>query len=59
MFGLFRKKSELEKLRELYAKLQKESFQLGHSNRKAGDAKLAEAEAVAKRIEELIKKDNS
>ncbi len=54
MFGLFRKKTELDKLQELYAKLQKEAFELAHSNRKAGDAKMAEAEAVAKRIEHLM-----
>lgn len=59
MFGLFRKKSEIDKLQELYAKLQKEAFELAHSNRKAGDAKMAEAEAIAKRIDLLKKNSNS
>lgn len=53
MFGLFKKKSELDKLREQYKKLQEESFVLSKSNRSAGDKKLAEAEEVFKKIEEL------
>ena len=59
MFGLFNKKSEIEKLQEQYSKLQKEAFKLSHSNRKAGDAKLAEAEAIAQRIDHLIKQQKA
>lgn len=53
MFGLFKKKSELDKLRDEYKKLQKESFELSKSNRSASDKKLAEAEVIYKKIEAL------
>ncbi|MDC1221412.1 Lacal_2735 family protein [Salibacteraceae bacterium] len=53
MFGLFKKESELEKLQKQHKKLMQESFTLSKSNRSAGDAKYAEAEAIAKKIEEL------
>jgi hypothetical protein len=58
MFGLFKKKSELDKLREQYKKLQKESFDLSKYNRSAADKKLAEAEEVYKKIEELKAKNH-
>ena len=53
MFGLFKKKTEKEKLQDKYAKLLKESHTLSTSNRKASDAKLAEAEQVMQSIERL------
>lgn len=53
MFGLFKRKSEKEKLEEKYSKLLEESFKLSSVNRKLADAKTAEAEEVAKRTEEL------
>jgi uncharacterized protein Yka (UPF0111/DUF47 family) len=53
MFGLFKRKSEKEKLQELYSKLTEESFKLSHTNRKLGDAKLAEAEQVMQKIGQL------
>lgn len=53
MFGLFKKKSEKEKLQEQYTKLLKESHELSHRDRTAGDAKLAEAEEIAKKIDAL------
>ena len=53
MFGLFKKKSELDKLKDQYAKLQKEAFELSKSNRKLADQKTAEAEEVAKKIDAL------
>jgi len=49
MFGIFKKKSEKEK----YQKLVAEAHKLSHQDRKAGDAKLAEAEEVAKKIEAI------
>ncbi|QSS96713.1 Lacal_2735 family protein [Psychroflexus sp. ALD_RP9] len=55
MFGLFKKKSEAEKLRDKYKKLQKEAFDLSKTNRKAADQKTAEAEEVAKKLEALKK----
>ncbi|MFT7032595.1 MAG: hypothetical protein ACJA2S_001096 [Cyclobacteriaceae bacterium] len=53
MFGLFKKKSEKEKLQEQYSKLTEESYKLSHTNRKLGDAKLAEAELVMQKIASL------
>ncbi|GGE18151.1 Lacal_2735 family protein [Psychroflexus salis] len=58
MFGLFKKKSEIDQLRDQYKKLQKESFDLSKSNRSAADKKLAEAEEVFKKIEALKEKEN-
>ncbi len=53
MFGLFKKKTALEKLNEKYAKLLSESHQLSTTNRSASDAKISEADAVLKEIEAL------
>jgi len=58
MFGLFKKKSEIDQLRDEYKKLQKESFDLSKSNRSAADKKLAEAEEVFKKIEALKAKES-
>ena len=55
MFGLFKKKSEVEKLRDTYASLLKEAYDLSKVNRLQSDNKTAEAEQVLKRIEELEK----
>ncbi len=53
MFGLFRKKTEKEKLQELYEKLMKEAHALASTNRKLSDQKVAEAEEVMKKLEKL------
>jgi len=53
MFGLFKKKSEKEKLHEQYEKLLTESHKLSTSNRKLSDQKAFEAEEVMKQIEKL------
>ena len=53
MFGLFKRKSELERLQFEYKKLSEESFRLSRSNRRESDRKTAEAEAVMKRIQAL------
>jgi len=58
MFGLFKKKSEIEQLQAQYKKLQKEAFDLSKSNRQQSDAKLKEADDVAKKIDALKAKDN-
>ncbi len=50
MFGLFSKKSEIDKLREQHAKLLKDAFDLSKSDRTAADAKTAEAADVEQRI---------
>lgn len=54
MFGLFKKKSEKEKLQEQYAKLLKEAHALSTINRKMSDQKAFEAEGVMKQIEKLV-----
>ncbi|MBT8292493.1 MAG: Lacal_2735 family protein [Eudoraea sp.] len=53
MFGLFKKKSEKEKLQEQYAKLLKEAHSLSSSNRRLSDQKTFEAEEIMKKIEAL------
>ncbi|RZS96352.1 Lacal_2735 family protein [Cecembia calidifontis] len=55
MFGLFKKKSELEKLQETYKNLLDKSYKMSHSNRTEADKLMAEAEEVAKKIEALKK----
>ena len=53
MFGLFKKKTEVEKLQEKYQKLMKEAFEISKINRSESDAKYAEADEVQKQIEAL------
>ncbi len=53
MFGLFKKKSEKEKLQEQYKSLMEQSYKLSSTNRKQSDAKAAEADEVLKRMETL------
>lgn len=53
MFGLFKKKTEKEKLMEDYKKLMKASFELSTQNRSKSDDKAAEADRIMKQIEAL------
>jgi len=53
MFGLFKKKTPLEKLQEKYNKLTEEAYKLSKIDRKASDAKQAEAEEVLKQMDAL------
>ncbi|MFT6795474.1 MAG: hypothetical protein ACJART_000607 [Maribacter sp.] len=53
MFGIFKKKTEKEKLEEKYKKLMKEAFDLSKSNRSASDGKYADADDVQKQIDAL------
>ncbi len=53
MFGLFKKKSEKEKLQDQYKNLLKEAHQLSTTNRKMSDQKTFEAEEVMKQLEKL------
>jgi hypothetical protein len=55
MFGLFKKKSEEEKLQEKYRKLMEEGFKLQSINRSDSDQKYLEADAILKKIEALKK----
>jgi hypothetical protein len=58
MFGLFKKKSPIEKLEIKYQELLKEAYKLSTSNRTQSDAKTFEANEVLKQID-LLKKQNS
>ena len=53
MLGIFKKKTEKEKLQEKYKKLLDQAHKLSHSDRKAADMKMAEADEIAKRIESM------
>jgi hypothetical protein len=53
MFGLFKKKTEVEKLQEKFSKLMEESHKLSTINRSESDKKYAEADTIAKQIETL------
>ena len=53
MFGLFKKKTEIEKLQESYSKILADAHKLSQSNRTASDKLLAEAELIGKKIDEL------
>ncbi len=50
MFGLFKKKSEVDILQEQYQKLQEESFKLSTIDRAKSDLKAAEAEEIGKKL---------
>ena len=53
MFGLFKKKSEKEKLEAQCHALIKKSYELSHSNRAESDKVQAQAQEVLKQIEAL------
>ncbi|MFT4575459.1 MAG: hypothetical protein ACI9SI_000367 [Polaribacter sp.] len=53
MFGLFKKKSEKDKLYEQYQKLTKEAHSLSSTNRKLSDQKVYEAEEIMKQLDKL------
>lgn len=57
MFGLFKSKSELDKLNEQYKKLLAEYHKLSTVDRKKADDKMAEAEEVAKKMDALNEKN--
>ena len=53
MFGLFKKKSEMEKLNEKYMKLLEEAKRMSTSNRSESDRLTAEANKVLDQIKAL------
>ncbi|WP_194774762.1 Lacal_2735 family protein [Pararhodonellum marinum] len=53
MFGLFKKKSEKEKLQQTYKEVMEKAYKLSHTNRTASDKLMAEAEEIAQRIEKM------
>ncbi len=56
MFGLFKSKSELDKLNDQYKKLLAEYHKLSTVDRKKADEKMAEAENIAKKMDALNNK---
>tara|TARA_B100001115_G_C15832572_1_gene415780 strand:+ start:1311 stop:1484 length:174 start_codon:yes stop_codon:yes gene_type:complete len=57
MFGFFKKKSEKDKLLELYNKKKKQAFVLSKSNRKESDRLEKEAYDILQKIDSLPQKD--
>jgi hypothetical protein len=53
MFGLFKKKSEVDKLQEKYKKLMEEAYKLQSVNRSDSDQKYLEADNILKQIDLL------
>lgn len=53
MFGLFKKKTTLEKLDDQYKKLLSEAHQLASTDRSLSDKKMAEADIVGQKIDAL------
>ena len=56
MFGLFKKKSEKEKLTDLYNKKKEQAFKLSKTNRKESDKLEQEASDILEKIDALEKK---
>jgi hypothetical protein len=54
MFGLFKKKTKVEKLQEKFNVLMKEWHALSSINRAKSDQKYAEAEVIAQQIKALL-----
>ena len=53
MFGIFKKKSAIEKLQDRYKKLMSEWHELSTTNRTASDLKYAEAQKLLDEIDLL------
>ena len=53
MFGLFKKKSEVDKLQDQYKKLMADYHRLSTTDRAASDAAYAKADEISKKIDAL------
>lgn len=53
MFGLFKKKSEVEKLHEEYKKIMQEAYKLQSINRSESDQRYLEADTILNKIKLL------
>ena len=53
MFGLFKRKSEKEKMIELYNKKKEQAFRLSRTNRKEGDRLEKEANDILNKIDKI------
>ena len=59
MFGLFKKKSEVEKLELKYKQLMEEAHQLSTTSRSKSDEKMYEADEVLKQIDQIKKSEEA
>ena len=57
MFGIFRKKSKVEKLKLKYKKLIEEAHKYSKVNRKLSDRKMVEANEILNQIDQLNKSE--
>ena len=55
MFGLFKKKSEKEKLTELYKKIKEQAYILSKTNRKESDKLETEASDILEKLDDIDK----
>jgi hypothetical protein len=53
MFGIFKKKTPIEKLEKQYASLILQAFELSKSSRRESDKKTSEAFEIRRQISEL------
>jgi len=53
MFGIFKKKSEADKLQDKYKKVMEEAYKLQSINRIDSDSKYKEADDILKKIDAL------
>ena len=58
MFGLFKKKSEKEKLTKLYKKLKEQAYVLSKTNRRESDKLEKEASDILEKLD-VIDKNNA
>ena len=57
MFGIFRRKTKIEKLNLQYKSVMNEAYSLSKTNRKKSDEKYFQANEILKKIE-ILKKEN-
>ena len=55
MFGLFKKKSEKEKLTELYKKIKEQAYVLSKTNRKESDKLEKDASDILEKLDDIDK----
>jgi len=59
MFGLFKKKSEKEKLTTLYKKLKEQAYVLSKTNRRESDKLEKEASDILEKLDDIEKNNTS
>jgi hypothetical protein len=59
MFNLFKRKSEVEKLQDIYKRLMEDAFKLQSISRSESDRKYLEADNILKEIEKTQNKNET